>query len=229
MNNNFKNFLKEKKDLLIFMGVLVITFISVISIATLAVKPDDEEAGGGGGNIITPPDGTGNNGNDENPVEPEPNPTFQLPIKESYVLIREFFDLESDTSAVTNAVINNGTTFVGSRGVSYKREDNKIFDVYAVFPGEVTGVDGTDDSLDGYKITIKHEDGITSVYSSLSSVNVAVGDIVNCDAKIGVSGTNVNDTGAGIHVHLEVLCNGKPMNPKDAIGKETSELASVVK
>ena len=33
MNNNFKNFLKEKKDLLIFMGVLIITFISVISLS----------------------------------------------------------------------------------------------------------------------------------------------------------------------------------------------------
>ena len=225
MNNNFKNFLKEKKDLLIFMGVLIITFISVISIATLTIKPDDEEAGGGGGNIINPPEGSANNS--ENPVEPEPNPTFQLPIKDNYVVSREFFDLESDASVLANAVMNNGTTFVESRGISFQRENNKVFDVYSVFPGEVISVNGK--SLEGYTITIKHENDLTSVYSSLSSVNVEVGDIVDSDDKIGVSGTNIHDTDAGIHVHLQLLLNGKYINPKDAIGKETSELASVVK
>ena len=229
MNNNFKNFLKEKKDLLIFMGVLIITFVSVISIATLAVKPDDEEAGGGGGNIINPPDGTGDNGDDENPVEPEPNPTFQLPIKESYVVSREFFDLEGDASVLVNAVMNNGKKYVESRGVSFRREDNKVFDVYSVFPGEVINVTGNSESLEGYTITIKHENDLTSVYSSLSSVNVAVGDMVDNDAKIGVSGTNINDIDAGIHVHLQLLHNKTYLNPKNAIGKETSELASVVK
>ena len=228
MNNNFKNFLKEKKDLLIFMGVLIITFISVISIATLTIKPDDEEAGGGGGNIINPPDGTGNN-DGENPVEPEPNPTFQLPIKENYVVSREFFDLESDASVLANAVMNNGTTYVESRGISFQRDNNKVFDVYSVFPGEVVSVNGNSESLEGYTITIKHENDLTSVYSSLSSVNVEVGDIVDSDDKIGVSGTNIHDTDAGIHVHLQLLLNGKHINPKDAIGKEISELASVVK
>lgn len=229
MNNNFKNFLKEKKDLLIFMGVLVITFISVISIATLAVKPDDEEAGGGGGNVITPPDDTNNNGDDENPIEPEPNPTFQLPIKESYVLSREFFDLDSDPSILANAVMNNTATYIGSRGISFKSEDNKVFDVYAVLPGEVINVSGNNESLEGFTITVKHENNLTSVYSALSSVTVEVGDMVDNDAKIGVSGTNIKDTDAGIHVHLQILHNGKYLNPKDAIGKEISELASVVK
>lgn len=225
MNNNFKNFLKEKKDLLIFMGVLIITFISVISIATLATKPDDKEAGGGGGNIITPPD----DGDDNNPIAPEPNPTFQLPIKESYVVSREFFDLESDASVLANAVMNNGTTYVESKGISFRREDNKIFDVYNVFPGEVISVVGNSESLEGFTITIKHENDVTSVYSALSSVNVTVGDKIDSDTKIGVSGTTVKDIDAGIHVHLEILQNGKYLNPKDAIGKETSELASVVK
>jgi NAD(P)-dependent dehydrogenase (short-subunit alcohol dehydrogenase family) len=90
MNNNFKNFLKEKKDLLIFIGVLIVTFISVLSIASLAKKPIDEEAGGGGGSIVTPPV------DEKTPVEPQPAPTFHLPIKESYVVTREFFDLDAD-------------------------------------------------------------------------------------------------------------------------------------
>ena len=223
MNNNFKNFLKEKKDLLIFMGVLIVTFISVISIATFAVKPDDEEAGGGGGNVITPPV------DEATPIEPQPAPTFYLPIKDSYVVTREFFDLESDASILANAVMNNGTTYVESKGISFSKENNSVFDVYNVYPGEVVNVSGNSESLEGYTITIKHENDVTSVYSSLSSVNVKVGDKIDSNVKIGVSGTSIKDLEAGIHVHLEILQGGKYINPKDAIGKETSELASVVK
>lgn len=222
MNNNIKNFLKEKKDLLIFMGVLIVTFISVISIA-LAVKPDDEAAGGGGGNMPTPPIDT------PTPIEPQPAPTFHLPLKESYVVTREFFDLESDASVLANAVMNNGTRFVESRGISFSTKNNAIFDVYNVFPGEVIGVSGNDESLEGYTVTIKHENDVTSIYSSLSSVNVSIGDTLDSNVKIGVSGTNVNDLEAKIHVHLQMIQNGRYLNPKDAIGKETSELASVVK
>ena len=222
MNNNFKNFLKEKKDLLIFLGVLILTFVSVITIATIAVDNDDKEAGGG--NVIIPPD-------DEKDPEPQPQPEpkFQLPIKDKYVISREFFDLTGDPSILTNAVINNGTTYVESRGISFKREDNKVFDVYNVFPGEVISVSGNTESLEGFTITIKHDNDLISTYSALSSVNVTVGDLLEESVKIGVSGTTVKDIDAGIHVHLTLLHNNEYINPKNAIGKEISELASVVK
>ena len=118
MNNNFKNFLKEKKDLLIFIGVLIVTFISVISIASFATKPDEEAAGGGGGVIVTPP----KDGN--TPIEPQPAPTFNLPIRESYVVTREFFDLDGDASVLANAVMNKGTMFVESKVISFSKENN---------------------------------------------------------------------------------------------------------
>lgn len=223
MNNNFKNFLKEKKDLLIFMGVLIVTFISVITIASLAKKTDDADVGGKPGDVTPlPPD-------EKTPIIPQPNPTFQLPIKDSYIVSREFFDITSDISILVNAVMSNGSTFIESRGLSFSKEDNSVFDVYNVFPGEVISVTGNPESLEGYTITIKHENDVVSVYSALSSVNVAVGDNLDEQTKIGVSGTTIKDTNAGIHVHLQVLSDGKYINPKDAIGKETSELASVVK
>ena len=224
MNNNFKNFLKEKKDLLIFLGVLILTFVSVITIASVAMNPSDKETGGG--NVITPPD----DDNDNEPTpQPQPEPKFQLPIKDNYVIAREFFDLGSDLSILTNAVMNNGTTYVESKGISFKRQDNKVFDVYNVFPGEVTGVSGNNESLEGYTVTIKHDNDLTSTYSSLSSVSVKVGDKLTGSVKIGVSGTSVKDIEAGIHVHLTLLQNNDYINPKTAIGKEISELASVVK
>ena len=46
---------------------------------------------------------------------------------------------------------------------------------------------------------------------------------------MGVAGTNVYDLAAGIHVHLELMQDDEYINPNSAIGKQTSELASVVK
>ena len=225
MNNNFKNFLKEKKDLLIFLGVLIVTFISVITLTTIAGNDNDKDVGGGNGSIVVPP------GDDLEPTTPEPQPEhkFQLPIKEKYVISREFFDLTSDPSILANSVISNGKTYVESRGISFKKEDNKVFDVYNVFPGEVVGVSGNAESLEGFTITIKHDNDLTSTYSSLSSVNVNVGDILTETSKIGVSGTTVKDLEAGIHVHLTLMHKTDYINPKNAIDKEISELASVVK
>lgn len=222
MNNKLKIFLKEKKDLLIFIGVLVITFISVLGIASLANKPDEEEAGG---NIDeqTPPIV-------DTPIEPQPkNPIFHLPMKDNYVVKRDFYDVDKDKEVLVNAVMTNGKTFIESTGVSFGKENNTVFDVYNVFPGEVVDVDGSTESIDGYKITIKHENGLVSVYSSLSNVNVNIGDRLSDNVKIGVSGTSIKDIAAGICVHLELLQDGNFINPLDAVGKEISEIVSVVK
>lgn len=222
MNNNFKNFLKEKKDLLIFIGVLVITFISVLGIASLAKKPTEEEAGG---NIVekTPPV-------ENTPIEPQPKgPMFHLPIKDGYVLKREFYYDDAESSDLVNAVMSNGKTYVESNGVSFGKEENSAFDVYNVYPGEVIDVDSSAESIDGYVITMKHENGLVSVYSSLSSVNVNVGDKITENVKIGVSGTSIKDTKAGICVHLQLIQDDIYIDPITAIGKEISELVSVVK
>ena len=114
-------------------------------------------------------------------------------------------------------------------GHFFSKEDNSVFDVYNVFAGEVISVEGSSESLEGFTITIKHENDIISVYSSLSNVSVKIGDILDENVKIGVSGTTIKDTDAGIHVHLEILQGQTYINPKNAIGKETSELASAVK
>ena len=222
--NNFKNFLKEKKDLLVFMGVLVLTFIGVIAIASFATKDNTDEAGGNIDDNKTPI------------VTPTPDPTpevpnivtFSLPISGEYVITRQFFDLEN-TETMAMAVKTNGTIFVESRGISYSKEDNAVFNVYSVYPGEVKEVSDGSESLEGFTVTIEHDNGVVSKYSSLSKVNVKVGDTVTGNQQIGVAGTTVYDLEAGIHVHLELLQDGINLNPIDAIGKQTSELASVVK
>lgn len=224
--NNFKSFLKEKKDLLIFMAVLVLTFIGVIAIASFATKDNADEAGGnidGGNNVPTLP------GTMPSPTpDVAPKVTFSLPITGEYVITREYFDLEN-TDTMPMAVRTNGTIFVESRGISYSKKDNTVFNVYTVFPGIVKEVVKETDSLEGITVVIEHENGVISKYSSLSSVDVNVGDSVSVSQKIGVAGTTIYDLDAKIHVHLELLYDGEHINPSSAIGKQLTELASVVK
>ena len=223
---NFKNFLKEKKDLLVFMGVLVLTFIGVIAIANFATKDNADEAGGNiepGGPKPTMPMPTPT----PTPEKP-PHVTFSLPITGEYVITREYFDTENKET-MEKAVKTNGTVFVDSRGISYSKKDNAVFNVFSVYPGTVKEVTNLVDSLEGITVVIEHENGVISKYSSLSSVDVKVGDIIAANQKIGVAGTTVYDVAAGIHVHLELIYNDEYINPSSAIGKQTSELASVVK
>lgn len=223
MKSKLLVFLKEKKDLLIFMGVLVLTFISVVTIASIATNNGDSPVGGS----IEPTDGNHSQTTESSTVSPTIY-TFAAPISGEYKIVREFFDLNNEET-LEKAVMSNGTTFVESRGVSYAMIDNTVFDVLSVYPGAVKEVSGDADSLEGYTIVIEHSDGVVSRYSSLSSVSVSVGDNLTIGQKIGTAGTSINDLDAGLHVHLELMQNGEYINPTTAIGKQTSELVAAYK
>lgn len=228
MKNKFTNFLSEKKDLLIFIGILALTFVSVVTIATIANKEDEPDTSVGG-MVTNPTDSvTDNIPPKDDPTVPKPKYTFVAPIEGDYVIAREFFDLNNEET-IASAVMSNGTTFKESTGISFAKNDNSIFDVLCSYPGEVVEVAGNDDSLEGYTVTIQIEEGLFTVYSSLSEVNVEVGDNVDIKQKIGVSGTSINDLDAKIHVHLQIVDNDTYINPKVAIGKEISEVVSAIK
>lgn len=226
MKEKLKVFVHEKKDLLIFLGVLVLTFVSVITIASIAKNKNNEPVGGEivpttPTPTITPTTPT--------PTKPADAISFVLPIKDEYVVSRLFFDVSLTDEELAKAVMTNGTTFVESKGMSYKKEDNSLFDVLCVYPGTVLEVSGEEDSLTGYTVKVKHIDDIVSIYSALSSVSVSVGDSVEAGMKLGVGGTSINDLESGVHVHLEIMCGANYLNPKDIIGKEVSEVVSSVK
>ncbi len=63
----------------------------------------------------------------------------------------------------------------------------------------------------GNKVMINHNNGMSTVYGHLSSIDVRVGQIVAQGQSIGVMGSTGNST--GIHLHFEVYQNGKLNNP----------------
>ncbi|GED57235.1 M23 family metallopeptidase [Brevibacillus formosus] len=63
----------------------------------------------------------------------------------------------------------------------------------------------------GKSVIIDHGNGMKTLYGHMSSINVKVGDVVSQGKKIGVKGSTGQST--GVHLHFEVLQNGRNQNP----------------
>lgn len=92
--------------------------------------------------------------------------------------------------------------------------------VYAVFGGVVESVENS--YLMGTTITIKHNDNLKTVYSSMASEpNVKEGDTVTKGQVIGkVDSTAQAESSLGNHLHFEVLKDGAKVDPADYLTLE---------
>ena len=225
MKEKTKRFFIEKKELLIFIGVVVFVFAAVIGIATLALNSRKK----GETDIPVDPTPDVNDPSTNGGSTPQPNlpvvEKFTLPLTGDYKLVRTFFDETLSDEELESAVIVTGSEFITSTGTSYAKANNATFDVLAIYSGTVLSV--TEDELAGTTVEIKHSNNVVSVYSSLSDVKVKAGDTVKQGAVIAKASTSINDTEAGVHVHLEVKVNGKYLNPTTIFGKEIEEVAEV--
>ena len=96
--------------------------------------------------------------------------------------------------------------------------------VVACYDGTVTSVVESGDASTGKLIRIKHADGVETVYSSLDSITVAVGDKVKSGDQIGTVGTSGNYEVFDMpHVRLMTYKNGKPVNPESFVEFPGSE------
>ena len=85
-------------------------------------------------------------------------------------------------------------------------------DVFSVSDGVVSSVEMN--ALDGYVVKINHADGFSTIYSSLSDVNLKNGDKVSMGQKIGTASTSAtNESADGSHLHLVMLRNGTEVDP----------------
>lgn len=222
MKDKIKRFFIDKKELLVFIAVVIVVFATVITIATMAlndtpVAKDDP---------IVEPDNPTIKPND--PVTPE-NPIteivkFSVPVTGEYEVVRKYFDLSLTDEELESAIISTGGYFLESKGISYAKADNSVFEVGSIYDGQVLAVE--EDELLGVCVTIKHSDNIVSVYSSLSDVTVKANDTVKVGQVIGKASATLMDVEAGVHMHLEVKINNSYVNPTSVFGKEMSEVST---
>ena len=87
--------------------------------------------------------------------------------------------------------------------------------VVAAAAGEVYTI--YEDDVMGTTVVIRHQDGYTTTYSSLSKdLQVSVGDTVELGQVIGTVGsTALIESTMGPHVHFSVKCDDKNMDPAD--------------
>lgn len=105
-------------------------------------------------------------------------------------------------STLKHYAVHNGIDFGGDEKTQVK----------AVYDGVVTDV--SYDVLNGHQVTIKHNDELSTVYSSLSEPVVKKGDKINKGMVLGsMSQSATNEYALGCHVHITVLKQGEAVDP----------------
>lgn len=85
--------------------------------------------------------------------------------------------------------------------------------IYAVKSGTVTVA--TYSSVNGYYVTLNHNDGFASLYAHMTNYVVSPGQTVSQGQLIGYVGSTGWSTGA--HLHFEIFYGGANVNPMDYI------------
>jgi len=89
--------------------------------------------------------------------------------------------------------------------------------VYSAAEGEVLRT-GYDAGGYGRFIEIRHPNGMSTLYGHLSRVDVATGDRIGSDERIGLVGTTGRSTGP--HLHFEVRRGDRQIDPTRVMGEE---------
>lgn len=137
-------------------------------------------------------------------------------ISENVSIGKYYYDYKGTEDNQEKSLTYHDNTYLQNSGVDYI--SSEVFDVVSVLDGTV--IDVKKDDLLGNCVEIKHNDNYTTVYQSLSEVNVKKGDTVIAGQLIGKSGNNTLDKEEGNHLHFEMYINGEIVNPQDYVDKE---------
>lgn len=71
------------------------------------------------------------------------------------------------------------------------------------------------ESSNGKEVKIEHENGLSTVYAQLDSINVTEGDSIKANSVIGTVGDSIGENVKTPHLHYEIHKDNKPVNPED--------------
>lgn len=150
-----------------------------------------------------------------------PDDTMIKPFANASVEIKKnFYDAKDTEENQKNAIIYYENTYMQSSGIAYG--SNEAFDVLSAMKGEVIAV--TEDDLLGNVVQIKHENGIITVYESLSNVKVKVGDKIEKGTVIASSGTSNLLPEIEHGLYFEVISDGHNLNPLLCFDRTIAEI-----
>ncbi|MEH7842150.1 M23 family metallopeptidase [Bacillus safensis] len=154
--------------------------------------------------------------------KPIENVTMPVQNSDNVSVVKKFYEADADQKEKEAALVNYNNTYTLSKGIDLADKDGKVFDVTAALSGTV--VQAKKDPVLGHVVEIEHEDGLSTVYQSLSQVSVKEGDEVKQNDVIGASGKNLYGAESGNHVHFEIRMEGLALNPLSFIDKPVSTI-----
>lgn len=136
---------------------------------------------------------------------------FSMPLKGKFTVAKQFMGGEDE--AIKSSLPSGNTIYAENYGIEIKPETDNT--VYAIADGVVEDVSFNDSY--GEKVTIKHSNGIETVYANLSEdVSVNKNSKVKCGTAIGKIGGTDCRPGYGAYkdcLHFEVIAGSKHVNP----------------
>ena len=135
-------------------------------------------------------------------------------------LVKNFYDYKAESSEQEKSLIYYEGIYMPSSGVAYSKGD--VFEIIAIYDGIVKEI--KEDTTLGNIVTIEHENGILSVYQSISEISVKAGDSVTRGQTIAKSGTSNVSKDLGNHLYFELIIDGECVNPENYYDKQINEL-----
>lgn len=143
------------------------------------------------------------------------------PYKDSNVkIVKSYYDYLADAESQENSLIYYEGTYIQSSGVSYSNGEE--FDVVSILPGVVKEI--KEDDILGNSITIEHDNGIISIYQSISDILVHEGDNVTENQVLAKSSTSNISSDLNNHLYFEMIIDGVCVNPENYYSKLVSEI-----
>ncbi len=142
---------------------------------------------------------------------------MQWPVQDrnQVEVIMPFYEADASNEEKQAAIIEQEDTLIPSMGIALSRQDGETFDVLAAMSGTVTRAGNV--PLVGNLVEITHDNGLVTVYYSLTETAVTKGSEVNQGDVIAKAGRNEIEKNLGVHVHFEVVSEGEPVNPETFI------------
>lgn len=204
-NGKVRTFLK-KNVYYIIMALCLLAIAAMIAVAVVTkTNAATDVTPAGPTENVEPADPSENEPQEPNEqTEPEKpvSIVFATPVKDANVQKDYSMDSLVWHKTLKQYSVHDGIDFAGADGDG----------VFAAYGGTVTGVDY--DVLNGYVVTIKHNDNLSTTYASLNEPTVVVGQTVQKGEAIGTMGiTSGKEYLDGAHVHFCLLKNGEISDP----------------
>lgn len=143
------------------------------------------------------------------------------PYKVNAQIKTYYYDINDNSATREKALIYYNGSYTPSKGIDYFYNNNN-FEVIASFSGKV--MDKKVDPLYGVSVYIKNDNGLVAIYSSLSDVNIKVGDNIKQGDVIAKAGSNTISSSLGNHLNFSLMKNDKYINPMSNFSKNIKDI-----